>query len=59
MRKLAFCLAIVCGFATITGCGGSGQNQNVAENADAKAIADYEAEEKARSEAMKASQPSN
>ncbi len=30
------------------GCGGSGQNKNVAENADAKAIADYEAEEKAR-----------
>lgn len=59
MREFVLGLALVFGFMAITGCGGSGQNQNVAENADAKAIADYEAEQKARAESMKASPPAN
>jgi len=57
MKKFALSLAIVASCLAIVGCGDSGQNKNVVENADAKAIADYEAEEKARSEAMKASPP--
>jgi len=59
MRKFALSLAIVTTFLAMTGCGDSGTNKNVAENADAKAIADYEAAEKARSEAMKANPPTN
>jgi len=59
MRKFALSLAIVTTFLAMTGCGDSGTNKNVAENADAKAIADYEAAEKARSEAMQANPPTN
>jgi len=59
MRKFALSLAIVTSFLAMTGCGDSGTNKNVAENADAKAVADYEADQKARSEAMAESMKAN
>ncbi len=60
MSKFVLSAIFILFSATLfVGCGGSGQNKNVVENADAKALADYQAEEKAREEAMKASQPNN
>lgn len=52
--RLAFVLTTI---TAISGCGGSGSNTNVGENADAKAMADYEAAVKASEEAMSSSPP--
>jgi len=52
--RLAFVLTTI---TAISGCGGSGSNTNVGENADAKAMADYEAAVKASEEAMSSSTP--
>ncbi len=60
MSSLAF--AALLG-AAMPGCGGTGANTNVGENADAQKMADYEAAQKASEEAMnesmKATPPSN
>lgn len=63
MYKSFLAFAFVAFSVVITGCGGSGSNQTVGEDADAKAFADYEASQKASedamNESMKAAPPAN
>ena len=57
MNKCMLSFAMLTSLVVVCGCGDAGSNQNVGENADAKAMADYEASVKASEEAMNQAPP--
>ncbi|WP_372721245.1 hypothetical protein [Novipirellula sp.] len=59
MKRLLSLMILFAGFTMIAvpGCGSGGTNTSVTEDADAQAIADYEAAIKAEEDAMKGNAP--